>query len=98
MQDGILKLVADRNKRTYVGNGGKKKNSMVQFYRRLDELDGKQKCDLEERINIILDEMDNYKRKGMDSYLSNNRDFPQSIERNISLLYQNLWNPAMTDP
>jgi hypothetical protein len=45
MQDGILKLVADRAKRTYVGNN-KEKNSMVEFYRRLDELDGKPKCDL----------------------------------------------------
>jgi hypothetical protein len=51
MQDGILKLVADRNKRTYA----KGKNSMVEFYRRLDELDGKSKCDLDERINTILD-------------------------------------------
>lgn len=42
MQDGILKLVADRNKRTYA----KGKNSMIEFYRMLDELDGKPKCDL----------------------------------------------------
>lgn len=42
MQDGILKLVADRNKRTFA----KGKKSMVEFYRRLDELDGKPKCDL----------------------------------------------------
>jgi chitin synthase len=98
MQDGILKLVADRNKRTLVGNKGDKKDSMVEFYRRLDYLDGKPKCDLEERINVILDEVDNYNRKGMASYIANNRDFPQSIERNISLLYQNLWQPGMTDP
>ena len=45
MQDGILKLVSDRNKRTFVGNR-KEKNSMVEFYRRLDELDGKPKCEL----------------------------------------------------
>ena len=32
MQDGILKLVADRNKRTFA----KDKNSMVEFYRKLD--------------------------------------------------------------
>lgn len=51
MQDGILKLVSDRNKRQYVG----KQNSMVEFYRRLDRLDGKPKCDLEERINVVLD-------------------------------------------
>lgn len=42
MQDGILKLVADRNKRTYA----KGKNSMVEFYRMLDEIDGKPKCQL----------------------------------------------------
>lgn len=35
----------------------------------------------------------------MGSYVSNNRDFPPSIEKNISLLYQNLWRPSMTsDP
>ena len=97
MQDGILKLVSDRSKRTFVSNN-KEKNSMVEFYRRLDELDGKPKCELEERVNIILDEIDNYNRKGMGSYVANNRDFPPSIEKNISLLYQNLWNPGMTDP
>lgn len=42
MQDGILKLVADRSKRTFVSG----KNSMIEFYKRLDELDGKPKCDL----------------------------------------------------
>lgn len=34
----------------------------------------------------------------MGSYVANNRDFPPSIEKNISLLYQNLWKPGMTDP
>jgi len=43
MQDGILKLVADRNKRTFA----KGKNSMVEFYRMLDEIDGKPICELE---------------------------------------------------
>jgi len=42
MQDGILKLVADRNKRTYA----KGSNSMVEFYRALDEHDKKPRCDL----------------------------------------------------
>jgi hypothetical protein len=42
MQDGILKLVSDRNKRTYA----KGTSSMVEFYRKLDEIDGKPKCDL----------------------------------------------------
>jgi len=42
MQDGILKLVADRNKRTY----SKGSASMVEFYRMLDQMDGKPKCDL----------------------------------------------------
>lgn len=59
MQDGILKLVSDRNKRTYAKNGFKNgkplNNSMVEFFRDLDRHDGKPKCDLEERINIILD-------------------------------------------
>jgi chitin synthase len=71
---------------------------MIEFYRMLDELDGKPKCDLEERINVILDEIDNYGRNGMSSYVNNNRDFPPSIEKSISLLYQNLWHPGMTDP
>ncbi len=43
IQDGILKLVADRKARTYA----KGKNSMVEFYRELDRLDGKPRCDLE---------------------------------------------------
>lgn len=94
IQDGILKLVADRKKRTYA----KGKNSMVEFYRELDRLDGKPRCDLEERINVILDEIDNFNKKGMDSQVANNRDFPPTIEKNISLLYQNLWHPGMTDP
>ena len=71
---------------------------MINFYRKLDYLDGKPRCDLEERINVILDEIDNLNRRGMASYIANNRDFPQSIEKNISLLYQNLWHPGMTDP
>lgn len=59
MQDGILKLVEDRKKRTYA----KGDKSMVEFYKKLDMLDGKHKCDLEERINIILDEIENYERR-----------------------------------
>lgn len=42
IQDGILKLVADRKKRTYA----KGKNSMIEFYRELDRINGKKKCDL----------------------------------------------------
>lgn len=42
MQDGILKLVADRNKRTYAKGSA----SMVEFFRALDEHDGKPRCDL----------------------------------------------------
>ena len=94
MQDGILKLVADRAKRTYA----KGSSSMVQFFRKLDEHDGKPKCDLEERINVILDQIDNYNRRGMGGMVAGNRDFPPSIEKSISLLYQNLWHPGLTDP
>jgi chitin synthase len=94
MQDGILKLVADRQKRTFA----KGKTSMVEFFRALDEHDGKPKCDLEERINTILDEIDNYNRRGMGGLVASNRDFPPSIEKSISLLYQNLWHPGLTDP
>lgn len=42
MQDGILKLVADRSKRTYAKGDA----SMVEFYRMMDERDGKLRCDL----------------------------------------------------
>lgn len=51
LQDGILKLVQDRRTRRYA----KGSNSMVEFYRELDRRDGKPCCDLEKRINIILD-------------------------------------------
>jgi chitin synthase len=93
MQDGILKLVENKLTRTYA----KGEDSMVHFFRTLDELEGKKRCDLEERINIILDESENLSRKGMDRNITDNRDFPVSIEKNISLLYQNLWRPSMTD-
>jgi hypothetical protein len=53
IQDGILKLVADRKTKTLA----KGKNSMVEFYKELDRLDGKPRCDLEERINLILEEI-----------------------------------------
>lgn len=41
--------------------------------------EGKPKCDLIERINIILDEIDNYDRKGMKKKVTLNRDIPPSI-------------------
>ena len=93
MQDGILKLVENKLTRTYA----KGEDSMVHFYRTLDEKEGKKRCKLEERINIILDETENLSRKGMDRNTAENRDFPVSIEKNIALLYQNLWKPSMTD-
>ena len=93
MQDGILKLVDNRLERTYA----KGQDSMVNFYKTLDRLENKKRCDLEERINIILDETENLSRKRMDRMTSENRDFPISIEKNIALLYQNLWKPSMTN-
>jgi hypothetical protein len=63
----------------------------------LDRLDGKPRCDLEERINVILDEIDNFQKREMGDHVAKNCDFPPTIEKNISLLYQNLWNPGMTD-
>lgn len=66
MQDGILKLVENKLTRTYA----KGDDSMVHFFRTLDELEGKKRCDLEERINIILDESENLSRKGMDRNIS----------------------------
>ena len=59
LQDGILKLVQDQRTRRYA----KGKNSMVEFYRELDRYDGKPRCDLEERINIILDQIDNFNKR-----------------------------------
>jgi len=56
VQDGILKLVKDRVERTF----HKGENSMLEFYRELDKREGKEKCYLEERVNIILDEIDNF--------------------------------------
>ena len=51
MQDGILKLVQNRAMRTYAKGEG----SMLEFYRELDRREGKDKCYLEERLNIIMD-------------------------------------------
>lgn len=42
LQDGILKLVQDRTKRTFA----KADKSMIQFYKTLDKRMGKKKCDL----------------------------------------------------
>ena len=50
IQDGILKLVQDRVRKTYV----KGNNSMVEFYKRMDRVEGKPKCDLTDRICTIL--------------------------------------------
>jgi hypothetical protein len=93
IQDGILKLVSDRRTRTYA----KGKNSMVEFFRELDKLDNKPRCDLEERINTVLEEIDNFNKKGLGAQVKQNIDFPPTIEKNISLLYQNLWHPSFTD-
>ena len=70
---------------------------MVEFYKKMDEKEGKDKCDLIERINVILDEIDNFDRKGMKGNVTRNRDFPPSIEKNIALVYQNLWKPSKTN-
>ena len=43
IQDGILKLVKDRVRRTYA----KDKHSMLEFYRELDRREGKEKCYLD---------------------------------------------------
>lgn len=47
IQDGILKLVENKQKHSYA----KEDRSMVEFYRQLDKIDGKPFCELEERIN-----------------------------------------------
>jgi chitin synthase len=63
----------------------------------MDKREGKEKCYLEERINIIIDEMENFQRRRMDDFVKNNNDFPPSIEKNLSFVYQNLWSPKSTD-
>ena len=89
IQDGILKLVKDRATREYQ----KGTASMVEFYRELDRREGKDKCELEERLQIIMDEMENFERKKMEDFCKNNDDFPPSISKNLSFVYQNLWSP-----
>lgn len=46
---------------------------------------------------MILEEIENFEKKGVPSQVAQNNDFPPTIEKNISLLYQNLWHPGMTD-
>ena len=69
----------------------------MEFYRELDRRDGKDKCELEERLEIIMDELDNFDRKRMSDFYKNNGDFPPSIEKNLSFIYQNLWSPKPED-
>lgn len=92
IQDGILKLVQNRMERTLA----KGNNSMVKFFEMMDRSEGKEKCDLAERINIVLDEIDNFDRKNMNARVARNRDFPPSIEKNLALVYQNMWKPSKT--
>lgn len=92
VQDGILKLVDDKVKRT-LAKGNK---SMVSFYEKMDKAEGKTKCELKQRINVILSQIQNYDRKGMMGSVSKNKDIPPSIQKNIALVYQNLWHPAKT--
>ena len=75
IQDGILKLVENREKRTFKGE----EDSMVNFYRKLDEEEGKSRCDLEERIHTILDETENYCRASLKGKVQSNREIPPSI-------------------
>jgi chitin synthase len=44
-----------------------------------------------------LDEIDNFDRKMMGDYVTKNQDFPPSIEKNLSLVYQNYWSPTPQD-
>lgn len=70
---------------------------MVEFYRELDRREGKDKCYLEERLEIIMDELDNFDRRRMSDLYKNNNDFPPSIEKSLSFVYQNLWSPNPGD-
>ena len=44
-----------------------------------------------------MDELDNFDRKRMTDFYKNNNDFPPSIEKNLSFIYQNLWSPHPDD-
>ena len=94
LQDGILKLVKDRVERTFA----KGENSVVEFYKEMDQREGKERCHLVERINVVLDEIDNFQRKMMGDYVDKNSDFPPSIEKTLSLVYQNYWSPTPENP
>jgi chitin synthase len=45
----------------------------------------------------VLDEIDNFARKNMGEFVTKNQDFPPSIEKNLSLVYQNMWSPQPSD-
>ena len=45
---------------------------------------------------MVMDEIDNYERKGMMDFVNRNSNFPPSIEKNVSLMYQNMWSPSKT--
>lgn len=44
-----------------------------------------------------MDELDNFDRKRMSDFYKNNHDFPPSIDKNLSFVYQNLWSPRPND-
>lgn len=44
-----------------------------------------------------MDELDNFERKRMSDLVKNNNDFPPSIEKNLSFIYQNEWSPNPED-
>ena len=46
---------------------------------------------------MVLEEIDNFEKAGLGGQVKQNNDFPPTIEKNISLLYQNLWRPSYTD-
>jgi chitin synthase len=53
-----------------------------------------EKCYLEERICVIKEEIENARRQGKYSGVENNDNFPETIPKRISLLYQNKWKPG----
>lgn len=63
----------------------------------MDKAEQKDRCDLVERIHIICNEIQNYERRGMSSNVARNKDFPPSIEKNVALVYQNIYHPNKTD-
>lgn len=64
--------------------------SVVNMYA---QMEAGEKCYLKERIAIIKEEVENAARQGKKAGVDNNDNFPETIPKRISLLYQNKYKP-----